>query len=428
MRPRRGVGPPIGSAERDPAIGEACLEKAMDLSTPGEAYYKRATRGESGQEMRRVIRIRPSAAWLVRLAVVGLVLFSVSGETAAQGVASATVSDDHLEAIGQARVLVREVMEASGVPGVSIAVARRGHVVWSEGFGWSDLEQRVAVTPLTKFRIGSVSKPMTGAALALLIEDGRLHPDDDPRDYVPEFPEKKWPFTVRQIAAHLSGIRHYDGDEFESNLRYPDQLSGLVKFQDDELRFEPGSRYLYSTYAWNLLSVVAERASGAEFLSLMRDRVFEPLGMRHTVAGHADSIVGQRTRFYERSEKDGRIVNAPFVDNSYKWGGGGFLSTPEDMIRFGAAHLEAGFFREETLALFFTPVRLSDGGIGGYGFGWRVDSADPDLVSHTGGSVGGDTILLMHRGTGWMVAAVGNLGDAGMRDLGRPLIELFSGS
>jgi hypothetical protein len=77
MRPRRGVGPPIGSAERDPAIGEACLEKAMDLSTPGEAYYKRATRGESGQEMRRVIRIRPSAAWLVRLAVVGLVLFSV---------------------------------------------------------------------------------------------------------------------------------------------------------------------------------------------------------------------------------------------------------------------------------------------------------------------------------------------------------------
>ncbi len=146
------------------------------------------------------------------------------------------------------------------------------------------------------------------------------------------------------------------------------------------------------------------------------------------MAGHADSIIVHRTRYYERSEADDRILNAPFVDNSYKWGGGGFLSTPEDMIRFGAAHLEPGFFHEETLALFFTPVLLNDGSVGGYGFGWRVDRSDSDLVHHTGGSVGGDTILMMHRGNGWMVAAVGNLGDADVRDLGRPLIALFSGS
>jgi CubicO group peptidase (beta-lactamase class C family) len=311
--------------------------------------------------------------------------------------------------VERGRLIMRELLQKIGVPGMAVAVGVEGDVVWSEGFGFADLELSVPATRLTRFRVGSVSKPITAAALGLLVERGQLDLDAPVQRYVPTFPEKRWPVTSRALAGHLSGVRHYLGRETYSSRRYDTVLEGLSIFQDDTLLFEPGTRFSYSSYAWNLLSAVVEGASSERFLPFMDANVFRPIGLRHIVADHTDSLVPNRTRFYART-REGGVLNAPYVDNSYKWAGGGFLSTAEDLVRFGMAHVQPGLLQPETLELLWTSQRTNDGEPTNYGIGWAVgtDHHGRRVVHHGGGSVGGRAFLLLFPEDGVVVAILAN--------------------
>ncbi|MGH7664986.1 MAG: serine hydrolase domain-containing protein [Gemmatimonadaceae bacterium] len=324
------------------------------------------------------------------------------------GYAVAGGSVEHAGAIARARAFIADSMAKANVPGVSVAVAIDGEIVWSEGFGFADVEQHVPVTPLTRLRIGSVSKSLTAAAVGLLVQEGRLDLDAPVQRYVPSFPRKGHEITTRLVAGHLAGIRHYRGDEFLSQQHYDNVLAGLAIFQDDSLLSEPGTRFSYSTYAWNLVSAIVEGAAGEPFLTYMHSRVLEPLGMRHTVAEHPDSIIEYRADFY--TLRDGEVINARYVDNSYKWAGGGFLSTTEDLARFGTAHLEPGFLEQATLSTLFTSQRTRDGEATGNGIGWFVgtDDAGRDIVWHSGGSVGGTAYLILYPEQRVVVAMLAN--------------------
>ena len=315
--------------------------------------------------------------------------------------------------IAFARTLITALMEESGTPGMSVAVGIEGAIVWAEGFGYADVEERVPVWEETRFRIGSVSKPLTAAAVGLLVEQGKLDLDVPVQRYVPAFPQKRWPITTRQVAGHLSGIRHYRGDETYGMVRYPTVTDGLTIFQDDSLLFQPGERFSYSSYGWNLISAVVESASGQEFLSYMQQHVFDPIGMVHTVADHTDSIIAHRTRFYQRTE-DGGVLNAPYVDNSYKWAGGGFLSTPSDLVRFGFAHFGEGLLHTETIAEMWTPQTTNAGASTGYGIGWSVavDNGAVVRAGHGGGSIGGTAGFETWPQQRAAVALLGNLTQA----------------
>jgi serine beta-lactamase-like protein LACTB len=316
----------------------------------------------------------------------------------------------------QAGKYVRALMGKYHLPGFSAAVAVDGKIVWSEAFGEADLESHVAVHTTTKFRLGSVSKLLTAAAVARLYEDGRLDLDAPVQRYVPYFPQKQFPITPRQLAGHMAGIRHYrDSDPLYSGKYYKNVREGLEIFQNDPLLFEPETKYEYSSYGYNLLSAVVEGASGQDFLSYMNDHVFAPLQMNHTVADRNDLIVEGRTRFYYFGEKDGQFHNAPYVDNSYKWASGGFLTTAEDLARFGSAHLKPGFFKSETLNLLLTPQRLKSGKEAGtnslsVGFGWRIaKDAKGNRIFHHGGAIeGGRAFLFINEKSKVVVALLSN--------------------
>jgi len=346
---------------------------------------------------------------------------------AAQTAATAPAPTIHRDAIERGRAIIAKLMAEESIPGLSVAVAVDGRIVWSEGFGFANLEHRVPVTPLTRFRIGSISKSVTAAAIGRLVEEGRLDLDAPVQRYVPDFPRKRWPITTRLVAGHLAGIRHYAGDEMLSAKRYATVSEGLRIFKDDPLLHEPGTRYLYSSYGWNLISAVIEGATGEAFLEHMKRSVFEPLGLRSIVAEHTDSLIEYRASFYDRTS-DGRILNAAYVDNSYKWAGGGFISNAEDVARFGAAHLGGGFLRPETVRLLFESQRTTSGEATNYGIGWfsGADEAGRRWVGHTGGSVGGRAVLLLYPDEGVVVAALANLGEAPMSfELARRLAEGF---
>lgn len=359
--------------------------------------------------MRAVRRLR------LALAVTPLLLFTgVSTALAQASPATAGTSARWAAAIEQARSFADSLLAAADLPGLSLAVGIDGQVVWTEGLGWADLENHVPVTPLTRMRIGSVSKSVTASGLALLYQDGRLDLDAEIQTYVPSFPRKRWPLTVRQVAGHIGGIRHYRGNEDDSAVRYPTVLSGLDIFKNDSLLFEPGTRYSYSSYGWNLLSAVMEGASGEEFLGFMEREVFDRLGLRSIVAEHTDSIIEWRSSFYER--RRGGFVNATYVDNSYKWAGGGFVSNTEDLVRYGMAWTEPGFLEPSTVDLWFTPQHLKDGSATRYSMGWNIATDDDGrrMVSHTGGSVGGRAVLVLYPDQHVVVAMLSNGGHAPM--------------
>lgn len=348
--------------------------------------------------------------------------------------ATETAPAQHTAAAAQARALGQKILTERGYPGMSVAVGVNGQIVWAEGFGMADLEQSVRVTSQSKFRIGSVSKPLTAAALALLIEEGKLDLDAPVQKYVPGFPQKPQPITSRQLAGHLAGIRHYSGQEFAISRRYNTVAEGLDIFKNDPLLHPPGTKYSYSSYGWNLLSAVVEGASGQEFLAHMDARVFRPLGMRSTTADRNPDIIANRVRFYERARNNGppneSMQNAIYVDNSYKWAGGGFLSTAEDLVRFGMAHLRPGFLKKETLALLFTSQRTASGEETNYGIGWQTrisDETKQRVYSHGGGSVGGTSVLVLYPESGVVVAMLVNLSGARITNGdARQFAELFA--
>lgn len=314
----------------------------------------------------------------------------------------------HHEAIDRARALVRDSMTANGIPGVSVAVAIDGRVVWSEGFGFADVENRVPLTTETRMRIGSVSKSVTSAAVALLVQEGKLDLDAPVQRYVPSFPKKQAEITTRQLAGHLAGIRHYRGNEMYSARAYPTVSASLAIFKDDTLLHAPGSKYFYSSYGWNLLSAVVEGAAGEPFLTVMHRRVFQPLGLRSIVAEHVDSLIPFRAHYYERN-RNGVLRNAPFVDNSYKWAGGGFISNTEDLVRFGSAMLQPGFLDANTLTTLFTPMRTTGGEDTQYAIGWRVAEHEGSReISHSGGSVGANAFLVLYPDQRVVVALLSN--------------------
>src|SRR3989440_9427108 len=256
---------------------------------------------------------------------------------------SGSVPAAYRETVARMRTLVCERL-SSHIPGVQVAVAIDGTLVWSEGFGYADAARRRPITRATQFRIGSVSKPLTAAAVALLYEQGKLDLDAPVQRYVPTFPDKGHPITTRQLAGHLAGIRHYRDREFFQTRRFATVRDGLAIFQDDSLLFPPGTRFSYSSYGWNLVSAVVEGAAGDDFRSYISAHVFRPLGLTHTAPDRTDSLIPERTQFYD-AESGGAYHVAPPVDNSYKWAGGGFVSTAEDLVKFGSALLAPGSLR-----------------------------------------------------------------------------------
>jgi CubicO group peptidase (beta-lactamase class C family) len=329
--------------------------------------------------------------------------------------------------VDRSRDAVLDLMGQRGIPGVSVAAAVDGRIVWAEGFGWADVENKVGVDVLTRFRIASISKALTAAAVGQLVESGRLDLDAPVQRYVPSFPEKpEGAVTTRLLAGHLAGIRHYRGMEFASTVHYDDVVDALQIFAADPLQSVPGARYAYSTYGWNLISAVVQSASMTRFLTYMRQHVLVPVGMTETVAEHGDSIIARRGRQYQRGE-DGRLVNAPWVDNSNKWAGGGYLSTASDLVKYGSAYLDGSLLRPETVELMWTPQKNTAGETTHYGIGWGIDVRDGQRqISHTGGAVGGSTMLLIVPDDRIVVAILTNLEDAGPAGTARAIAEIFA--
>lgn len=312
------------------------------------------------------------------------------------------------------------------VPGINVAIADKDGVLWAKGYGWADVENHVAMTPLHKMRIGSVAKIITTAAMMRLYDQGKINLDTAVRDYVPAWPSHHPKITLRQLASHTAGIRHYNGNEFLLNKPFKDVTSSLDIFKNDPLKFQPGEGHSYSTYAWSLVSAAVEGADGTrDFKQIVKEEVFQPLRMIDSSFDEQYSLIDNRQRPY--SWVDDHLENAPQTDHSYKWAGGGFIASPSDISRFAVAHLNGHYLKAATTKMMFTNATLNNGDKVPFGVGWvtgfgrymdrykgdaealRIMNEHKDAVMHSGGSTGGITMMILCRTHGKAVTVVKNV-------------------
>lgn len=334
------------------------------------------------------------------LTVIGLLLLGLH----------AIVAQNYTKAIDKARFLIEAHREQTNIPGCQVAVMVKGQLVWSEGFGVSDLENNVKVTAVTKFRVASVSKPMTAMALGKLIESDQLDMDKDIRTYLPTFPDKNFVITARHLASSTSGIRHYNESDPEFNTKhYNTVMASLENFQNDDLLFEPGSQYLYSSYGWVLLSAVMEKASDTSFFTLM-ENTWSELGMGNTTFDYPDKSVDNTSKFYLYDKK--RKL-APAENRSFMYAGGGYLSTANDLVQMGDMLISDKYVNQETRELLTSTYQLNNGTKTYYGLGWEtgVNRLGSKVVFHSGSLPTSVAHLIMYPEEELVFAYLANTGD-----------------
>jgi CubicO group peptidase (beta-lactamase class C family) len=339
-------------------------------------------------------------------------------------------------AVRQAQAAVRSALITENLPGLSVAVGVGDDVVWAEGFGWADLDKRVAVAPGTTFRIGTASIPITSAAVGLLIDEGRLKADEEIQIHVPTFPKKPWPVTLAQLMGHTAGLRNDGGDESPLYAKHCDRpVEGLATFADRDLLAEPGTRYHYSRYGFIAVSAAVEAAAAEPFLLFVQKRLFEPLGMDHTRAeSTTETTPSQATSYFPRFAADPRygLHLMRELDYSCYSGSSGFVSTPSDLVRFGLAVRNGRLLQPSTVAALQAPRRLTSGEETGYGLGWDLETAEiggkpARMVGHDGDALGGNvSSLWTFPDSGIVVAVTSNISYADTPALAVKIAQAFA--
>ncbi|MEO8100674.1 MAG: serine hydrolase domain-containing protein [Acidobacteriota bacterium] len=316
--------------------------------------------------------------------------------------------------VQQARQIARASVAEQNLPGLSVAVGIDGGIVWAEGFGFADLKTSTPVTPDHQFNIGTASTALTSAATGLLLENGRFKLDSEIQTYVPTFPKKEWPVTLRQVMGNTAGILP-DGNDLGSlsSLHCERPVEVLRYYAEDSLMYEPGTGYRYSNNGWNMVSAAIEAAADQPFLKFMQQRVFEPLGMHDTIPDPTTKEVDEDfplanmvrelihdpeatrgsasdsnrkpgstkqpaenrvTTYFPRFNADpnrGRHVMRP-LDYSCYAGASVFQSTPSDLVRFAMGINSGKLLKPATVELLQTPQVLISGEQTAYGLGWDL--------------------------------------------------------
>ena len=287
------------------------------------------------------------------------------------GAAAPSLTTTQVRAI---RALVTKFMESHHAPGATFAIGLDGRIAWTEGFGFSDLENHVRATPNTAYRSASIGKPMTATAVMQLRERGKLDLDAPIQRYCPAFPAKPWPITSRELLSHTSGLRApNDEDELYDTRHFARVSDALTLFARDSLVLPPGTDFGYTTWGYVTLGCVLEGATGEEYRALMKRAIFDPAGMTSTRADDPREIVPNRARGYVL--ENGVLKVSRWSDMSAKLPAGGWLTTAPDLVRFMQAWMDGRLVSDSTRALMLTPYRLPGNGgtVDGYGLGWFLD-------------------------------------------------------
>lgn len=286
---------------------------------------------------------------------------------------------------------VKSQMESQKIPGLSIAVVRNGEIIKAKGYGFANLELNVPASPETIYQSGSVGKQFTAAAVMMLVEEGKLALDDNISKYFADTPESWSKITIRNLLTHTAGTTDYPKD-FDFRRDYTeDEL--LKKAQAIPLAFAPGEKWSYSNVGYVTLGILLSKVTGKFYGDLLKERIFQPLGMSTARIINEADIVKNRAAGYRISK--GEVKNQEWVSPSMNTTADGSLYLSVlDMAKWDAALYTEILLKKSSLDQIWTPVKLNSGLTRPYGFGWAfADVRGHKIIEHGGAWQGFTTYI-----------------------------------
>ncbi|HMN89457.1 MAG TPA: serine hydrolase domain-containing protein [Saprospiraceae bacterium] len=342
------------------------------------------------------------------------------------GADNMNASNRYYHEIDQARQQLQSLLKT--YPGISVAVGVGDEIVWQEGFGFANLKDRIPVTPEHQFHYYSISKSMAGLVAAKLVEEGKLLLDTTIMLYLPDLPDSYCNVTVAHLLSHTGGVRHYKKGEWMKISRQHclNVEEALPVFINDALEFEPGNGYTYTSFGYVLLCRVLEVASGQAFDTYLQTHFLNPLGLDDI--GLDQSAVAQKNpvQFYESWDgKNGKL--APPVDNSCKFGGGGYAGTAVEMVQLHQALLNGRSLQPQTVEQYFTSFSKTDGSSVEYAFGIGTKTAADGTryFAHTGSAMGGFGVLIVVPSEKLVIVMLTNRCDDKIVPVAKDILKLF---
>jgi len=276
--------------------------------------------------------------------------------------------------------------------GVSIAVVKNGRTILAKGYGFADLENDVPATTETVYRIGSITKQFTAAAIMRLMEQGKLSLDDTLQKFIPTFPTQGNRVTIRHLLTHTSGIRSYTslGQKFERGMRLdftPDSM--LALFANEPFDFKPGDQWRYDNSGYFLLGVIIEKLTGKPYGKYVQDEFFTPLGLTGTIYCDLAPLIKHRAQGYEGQPPDGHFINAAPLSMTQPYAAGSLCSTVNGLAAWTLALSSGKVVSPASYKLMTTPGTLNSGATHTYGFGLNISTLRGHRQIHHNGGING---------------------------------------
>jgi CubicO group peptidase (beta-lactamase class C family) len=308
------------------------------------------------------------------------------------------------------------------VPGASVLVLRDGEAVVRRSYGLANLEDRIATTPATNYRLASLTKQFTAAAILLLAENDRLQLDDPVRKWLSTLPAAMAPVTIRHLLTHMSGLIDYE-DVIPAGMTEQPRDANVLRILEtqDRTYFAPGTSYRYSNSGYALLALCVARVSSQTFAAFLRSRIFEPLGMHATVA-YEDGVSTVTNRAYGYSETPAGWSRTDQSQTSAVLGDGGIYSSIDDLAKWDAALYDDRLLRRESLRLAFTAATPTDEPDVQYGYGWRITG---ETLWHSGESIGFRNVIVRYPARHMTIIVLINRNDPGPHRTAFAIAQLF---
>ena len=346
-------------------------------------------------------------------------IFSIKTDRPARDIEPDSVlhNQEYKDKAAQAEQWLKLLYQQNLLPSVSVAVGIRGNLVWESAIGFSDVSSGTLANQSTQYRIGSISKPITTTAIMRMQEKQLISIYDLFGALVKDYPAENSGFTIKQLLAHQSGVRHYIdqlGENF-NRKEYSSTREAASIVENDALLFRPGEQFHYSTYGYTLVSLAMESAYSIPFEKIMYEEVFIPSGMTSTIFDKAENTSkdNMATPYLHIGES---LYRSPTANSSYKYAGGGYLSTPSDLVRFANSLLNDTLLTDDSKDIMWSPVALANGAMNpeNYALGFRVGQDDWGRYVHHGGkSVGGYSFLLIYPEQDVVIAFASNVTPSG---------------
>ncbi len=281
-------------------------------------------------------------------------------------------------------------------PGAAVIVVKDGRTIFRKAYGMADLELGVPLQPDMVFRLGSITKQFTAAAILMLAQDGKLALQDPIEKYLPGYPTQGHVITIEHLLTHTSGIQSYTDMPgwMTSRVLSPMTVNELIDgFKKEPMQFAPGERFAYNNSAYVLLGAIVEKASGKTYEAFVNERIFRPLGMTASYYASTAPIIPRRVPGY--TQEGGQPRNASYLSMTQPYAAGSLASTVDDLARWDASLYTEKLLTRASLDRAWTPFVLKNGKPTGYGYGWAVSKLrDRRAIEHGGGIFGFSTHAL----------------------------------